>query len=299
MSNVPVPVATLTYEPFSLEPEYIEVNRAFIAELGLGARRVIADLAAGTGAMTALVLDALPLEPDAGRRQTTVVGIELSDEAIGLAQAHVSAVCRDSSAVAFVRGSIDDLPLPVNSLDAAVIGNAIQLLPDKKGLVREIHSALRPEGLFGFNTSFYAGAYLAGTERFYLQWVQQAVRYITASRSPTAFVGKERRHRGKATPAFSNRWLSPDEYRQLLEGQGFELVHEAERTVDLTIDCLRSIGAYPGLASVLLSGYPVPLACEALAAAAEPALDACGLTVVPRGWLEMSAIKADASCGPR
>ena len=51
--------------------------------------------------------------------------------------------------------------------------------------------------------------------------------------------------------------------------------------------CFETIGAYAGLAKVLLSGYPVKLACEALEKASAPTLVVIGMDEVPRFWLEM------------
>ena len=56
-------------------------------------------------------------------------------------------------------------------------------------------------------------------------------------------------------------------------------------------DLLETVGAYGGLASVLLSGYPVELASEALSASAGPAFAALNLTDVRRLWLEVVARK--------
>ncbi len=297
MSDAMDAVCLPTFEPFSREPEYIEVNRRFIQNLKLDGSSTIADLAAGTGAMTTLILEQLARERLGAPESTCIVGIELSDEAIGLARDHLAGEVRNAvCTVRHLRASIEALPVASGSLDAAIIGNAIQLVPDKERLVAEVHRALCVGGLFAFNTSFYAGAYLPGTERFYLQWVQEAVRYISgAVRADVGQASVERgpRQRGRSGPAFSNRWLSPNEYRGLLERHGFVVLHMTERTVPLTLHSLRAIGAYPGLASVLLSGYPVPLACEALTSAAEPALRASGLSAVPRGWLEISARKLD------
>jgi trans-aconitate methyltransferase len=53
------PVNT-TYEPFSLEPEYIEANRGFIARQSISLVRRFLDLACGTGTVTELLLEASP-----------------------------------------------------------------------------------------------------------------------------------------------------------------------------------------------------------------------------------------------
>ncbi len=59
----------------------------------------------------------------------------------------------------------------------------------------------------------------------------------------------------------------------------------------MTQSSLEKVGSYAGLARVMISGYPVKLACEALAFAVAPALKAVGMEKVPRLWLEITARK--------
>ena len=89
--------------------------------------------------------------------------------------------------------------------------------------------------------------------------------------------------------AFSRPWLSPKQYVGALDQQGFEVETLHERTVPLGRTELEAIGGYAGLAAVLLSGYPVEVAAEALVAGVSPALESLGSDVVPRGWLECLA----------
>lgn len=281
-----------SYEPFSREPEYVEVNERFVRALDLDGARHIADLACGTGTMTRLLLDELAR---LGLQTIDLItGVESSPEALVLAETYLSVAGPPyKPRLRLVRGELESLPLQDDSVDVAVIGNAIQLIEDKGRVVDEVHRVLRPGGLFGFNTSFYAGAYLPGTERFYLTWVQEALRRVSGS-------GRRSRHVGSAKPAFSNRWLSAGEYVDLLERHGFELRHVVERRVLLTGRSLKTIGGYAGLATVLLNGFPIAEACKALQAAVEPALTECGLDVVPRGWLEVSVRRRGSGrAGPR
>jgi hypothetical protein len=48
------------YEPFSLEPEYVEANREFVARENLAHVRRFLDLACGTGSTSELLLAASP-----------------------------------------------------------------------------------------------------------------------------------------------------------------------------------------------------------------------------------------------
>jgi ubiquinone/menaquinone biosynthesis C-methylase UbiE len=276
------PTIAYTYEPFSREPEYVDVNERFVRSLELERRGRVLDLACGTGTLSAMM---------PGVR--FVVGIDLSREALGLAREYLRECAQAPDRVGYVHASADALPLADGSVEAVVIGNAIQLVDDKDVLAREVARVLRPGGLFAFNTSFYAGSYVDGTEAFYRRWLQEALRYVESVDA------EMRRHdgrgvvrkKGQARPAFSNRWLSAGEYAELLDRHGMVVRRTGERTVMLTQRCFESIGAYAGMASVLLSGYPVELACEALVAAAGPALQAAQADAIPRRWMEMVAVR--------
>jgi ubiquinone/menaquinone biosynthesis C-methylase UbiE len=289
-----------SFEPFSREPEYVEVNRPLARGLPLAASTAILDLACGTGALTGLVLEELD-RPQSGRRAVAgmsapavrVVGVDLSWEALGLARRHLEAISPSGERVALLQASCDRLPLADQTMDAALMANAIQLFDDKDRLLREVGRVLRPGGAFAFNTSFYAGAYLPGTEGFYLTWVEEALRYVIRKDMELRRQGRRGipRQKGAAPPAFSRRWLSRAEYEELLRRNGFRVTSIADRVVNLTRHSLEAIGGYAGLASVLLSGYPSGLACEALQRSAGPALEAAQLANVPRGWLECIAVK--------
>lgn len=288
-----------SYEPFSQEPEYIEVNRLFVESLGLGAPERILDLACGTGALTELLLEQI------GRgAPVRVLGLDLSARSLQLAREHLlrlgltgppqpATSAASGPAVFLAQASAECLPVADHSLDVVVVGNAIQLFGDKERAVREVRRVLRRGGTFAFNTSFYAGTYAPGTERFYLRWVEEAVGYVArrdAELRRRGLPGVPRK-KGTARPAFSQPWLSREEYERLLEENGFEVRSVTERTVMLTRSSFEAIGSFAGLACVLLSGYPVGLACEALKASAGPALEAVNAEAVPRYWIEFSAAR--------
>ena len=288
----PIRELNTSYEPFSREPEYIEVNRLFIERLPLHARSLVLDLACGTGTVTALILETMsgsgdPVPADrAPGRGPSVVGIDLSRESLGYAQSY-------AGGARFACGTTHDLPLADGSVDAVVIGNAIQLFEDKERACREIHRVLQDGGLFAFNTSFYAGTYVPGTEPFYRHWIEHALLHVrTVDRDSRASgLPGVPRSKGGARRAAPQPWLSQAEYRALLERTGFEVRDVVERTVMLTQHSFETIGSYAGLAGVLLAGYPVALSCEALERAAGPALAAVGASSIPRYWIEFLAVK--------
>jgi ubiquinone/menaquinone biosynthesis C-methylase UbiE len=273
------PMLDTSYDPFAQEPEYLEVNRQFVDTLPLGGVTTMLDLACGT-----CVLGGMMRERADGPLR--IVGLDLSRESLTLAWQHLD-VEREAAGTLLLEGSADTLPVADGSVDCVVMGNAIQLLDDKEALVSEVARVLVPGGFFAFNTSFYSGTYPPGTERVYVQWVQRALEELTE----TARREGIRRKRGSGRRAFSQPWLSREEYGQLLERFGFEIATVQERTVELTRHSFETIGAYSGCASVVLSGWPVDLASGALQRAAGPTLEAAGMDAVPRRWLEMIAFR--------
>lgn len=290
-----------SYEPFSREPEYLELNRQFIHSLPLEGRHRILDLACGTGTLTELILEAVrpALSAKGSNGNDTmglkIIGLDLSRQSLRVAQTQLAEM---SLMPAYVSGlleaSADCLPFPEACADAALMGNAIQLLDDKDRLVGEAARVLSSGGLFAFNTSFYAGTYVRGTEQFYLDWVGEAIAYLKRKDEELKRAGERGivRRKGLAGQAFSKPWLSRGQYEQMLERHGFKVTRVFERTVMLTQRSFETIGSYAGLASVLLSGYPVTLACEALEKAAGPAMAKSKKEAIPRYWLEMSAVKS-------
>ncbi|MGH9749707.1 MAG: class I SAM-dependent methyltransferase [Candidatus Polarisedimenticolia bacterium] len=277
------PVIT-SYEPFSKSPEYLEANREFLKTLHLPEAAHLLDLACGTGVMTDAAL--------AVRPRLRVTGIDLSRESLLLAQEHFAAGRPD---VFLVRGTADVLPFPDTTFDAGMMGNAIHILRDPLALAREIRRVLRPGAIFAFNSSFYAGTFAPGTERFYHDWVKEALRWIQEedrALRARGLPGIPRRREARGG-AFTNRWRTPAEWGALFEEAGFATVRLSERVVPMTGESFEAVGAYAGMAEVLLSGYPVASASAALQAAVAPALRSMSLTTVPRNWLEAVVVRKE------
>jgi len=309
-----VPEAELntSYEPFSREPEYIELNQLFIETFPLERVERILDLACGTGTMIDLLLSRIKrlqiqVDKSAEHCLPKVVGLDLSRESLLLGQEHLAGLGfltppaptilenpeKRADSVFLIEGTADCLPIADKTMDFVMIGNAIHMIANQEALFSEIARVLRPGGYFAFNTSFYAGTYVPGTEHVYIRWVQEALNYILKQDAALRASGQSgiNRKRGQAARAFSVPWLSKADYAEQLARYGLTVKMESDRTVMLNQRCFETIGSYAGLAKVLLSGYPVKLACEALAQASGETLAAVAMPEVPRYWLEMIAQK--------
>jgi len=292
------PVNT-TYEPFSLEPEYIEANRCFVQRQSLSHVRRFLDLACGTGTVTELLLKASPsahlngidLDPE----QIRLVCRRFRDHGYEVRQGFElsSDVAHNRPVLTFAVGRAEELPFPAASFDCVTILNAIHLLSDKEECLTCVHRVLEPGGLLGFNSTFYAGTMPPGTNKLYFEWLRLATEYIQKKNEQLKAEGKEpiRRVRGTRPGAFTNRWWSPQEWSDLLVRCGFKVHDVHERSLETSARGLALFGAYGGLVEVLMSGYPIEAASEALQACAQPAMDAANATTIPRNQLEIWATR--------
>jgi ubiquinone/menaquinone biosynthesis C-methylase UbiE len=291
-----------TYKRFSHDPAYVEANAAFVARLPLAPVKRILDLAGGTGAVGQLMLAAAPA--------SSLHAIDLDPVQIGLAAENYAslgyqvrrgpeATSRPSGpgrTVSLIVGSAEELPFPEASFDCVMIANAIHLIADKESLVTSIARVLEPGGIFAFSSGFYAGCWPPTTQQVYYEWLKEATSWIANYNAERVAAGEApvRRVRGKSqlSPvAYQNRWLTPEEWSELLAAKGFEVRDLNERPVMFDHDSLASVGAYSGLAEAQLSGYPVELASKALANTAALALATANVSAVQHNWIEICAVR--------
>ena len=112
-------------------------NPALLVDLEPG--QVVLDL--GSGAGLDVLLSANRVGP-AGH----VYGVDMTDEMLAVANAH-----RERSGLTnatFLKGTIENVPLPDASVDVVISNCVINLAEDKGAVIKEAHRVLRPGGLF-------------------------------------------------------------------------------------------------------------------------------------------------------
>ena len=288
-----------TYEPYSQEPEYVEANRGMLESLELDSIRQVLDLACGTGLLSDLLLQMRPglaingvdLSAESleiGRRMFADQGIMVADQA-----ALVSSLAGGQSAVLLDEGSADELSFADDTFDLAMMGNAIHLMPDKPKFVQVVQRVLKPGAPFVFNSVFFTGTFAEGSEKLYSEWMKEAFVLLMKKNTERVAAGKKpfARQRGLHGKAFDKGWMTPEGWHQLLADNGFRVTRSYKRPVAITQRGLQLVGAYGGLAEVLMSGYPVDIASECLQEASGIAFSKLGLTEVERYWLEIEAVK--------
>jgi arsenite methyltransferase len=124
-------------------------DAALLASLGCGNPTAVADLRAGetvldlgSGGGIDVLLSARRVGP-IGR----AIGVDMTDEMLDLARANAAQA--GATNVEFVKGTIEDLPLPDDAVDVVISNCVINLAASKPAVFREIARVLRPGGRMG------------------------------------------------------------------------------------------------------------------------------------------------------
>jgi SAM-dependent methyltransferase len=128
-------------------------NPIAVAELHEGER--VLDLGSGGG--IDVLLSAKRVGPT-GR----AIGLDMTDEMLALAQRNAAEA--GATNVEFVRGHIEDIPLPAESVDVVISNCVINLAADKPSVFREIARVLRRGGRMGV-TDIVAEDHLTPAQR--------------------------------------------------------------------------------------------------------------------------------------
>src|SRR5437870_3507955 len=157
--------------------------------------------------------------------------------------------------------------------------NAIHLVRDKAQVIAEIRKALKPGGVFAFNTTFFNGAYVEGTSGFWRRWVVRAVQVLRER-------GLEVQHTAKSV---ARQFLTADEYAELRVRAGFSRPSVELVRIEMTPESIEDIGRFSLFIEGALPGVPLEEGSKALQEGLRRAMDETGFQSVPRNWLECVA----------
>jgi len=135
-------------------------NPTALAELKEG--EVVLDLGSGGG--IDVLLSAKRVGP-AGK----AYGLDMTDEMLDLARKNAAAI--GATNVEFLKGHIEEIPLPDNTVDVIISNCVINLSADKRQVLREAFRVLKPGGRFAVSDVVVNGEVPAEMRRSMELWV--------------------------------------------------------------------------------------------------------------------------------
>jgi SAM-dependent methyltransferase len=178
----PVDVAT---EPFGAALYGTEAadapGAAVAASLGCGVPTAVADLHPGetvldlgSGAGADVLISAGRVAPG-GR----AIGLDMTDEMLALARANAAAAGVEN--VEFLKGYLEDIPLPDASVDVVISNCVINLAADKRVVLAEAARVLKPGGRFAVSDVIADDGMDAATRADMQQWTGCIAGALTAA----------------------------------------------------------------------------------------------------------------------
>jgi arsenite methyltransferase len=162
------PITSNLYDPAQMEqvPE-----QALQASLGCGNPTALAKLNAGdvvldlgSGGGIDVLLSARRVGPTG-----KAYGLDMTDEMLALANENKRKAGAEN--VEFLRGEIEHIPLPDNSVDVIISNCVINLSADKDSVLREAFRVLKPGGRFAVSDVVTRGAISPQIRQSMLLWV--------------------------------------------------------------------------------------------------------------------------------
>ena len=145
---------------------------ALRASLGCGNPTALAELHAGetvldlgSGGGIDVILSARRVGPTG-----KVYGVDMTDEMLELAEQNARKA--GISNVAFLKGQIEQVPLPDNSVDVVISNCVINLSGDKDRVIREAFRVLKPNGRFAVSDVVVRGEMPANVRRSMELWIR-------------------------------------------------------------------------------------------------------------------------------
>jgi arsenite methyltransferase len=146
-------------------------NPTAVAELADG--EVVLDLGSGGG--IDVILSARRVAPTG-----KAYGLDMTDEMLDLARRNAAEAGVDN--VEFLKGHIEEIPLPDSSVDVVISNCVINLSTDKSKVLREVARVLRPGGRFAVSDVVADPDLDDGIRRDMAQWTGCIAGALTADR---------------------------------------------------------------------------------------------------------------------
>jgi arsenite methyltransferase len=192
---------------------------AMLASLGCGNPTALAKLNAGetvldlgSGGGIDVLLSARRVGP-AGK----AYGLDMTDEMLALANENKKKAGVEN--VEFLKGEIEHIPLPDNSVDVVISNCVINLSSDKDAVLREAFRVLKPGGRLAVSDVVTRGEMLPEIRRSVLLWVG----CIAGALEENDYLGKLKGTGFSEAEIEPTRIYHVEDAREFLSGQGFDV----------------------------------------------------------------------------
>ena len=192
---------------------------AMLASLGCGNPTALAKLSAGetvldlgSGGGIDVLLSAKRVGPT-GKAN----GLDMTDEMLALANENKKKAGVEN--VEFLKGEIENIPLPDNSVDVVISNCVINLSSDKDAVLREAFRVLKPGGRFAVSDVVTRGEMLPEIRKSVLLWVG----CIAGALEETDYLRKLAGAGFEQVEIEPTRVYRVEDAREFLSGQGFDV----------------------------------------------------------------------------
>jgi arsenite methyltransferase len=192
---------------------------AMLASLGCGNPTALAKLNAGetvldlgSGGGIDVLLSARRVGPTG-----KAYGLDMTDEMLALANENKKKAGVDN--VEFLKGEIEHIPLPDNSVDVVISNCVINLSSDKDAVLREAFRVLKPGGRFAVSDVVTRGEMLPEIRKSVLLWVG----CIAGALEENDYLRKLKKAGFAEAEVEPTRIYRVADAREFLSGQGFNV----------------------------------------------------------------------------
>jgi arsenite methyltransferase len=144
-------------------------------------------------------------------------GLDMTDEMLALARENQRGAGVEN--VEFLKGEIESIPLPDNSVDVVISNCVINLSADKDRVLREAFRVLKPGGRFAVSDVVVRGEVPAEVRRGMELWVG----CIAGALQDHEYIGKLTQAGFHSTDIEPTRFYTIEDARQFLTGQGLDV----------------------------------------------------------------------------
>jgi arsenite methyltransferase len=192
---------------------------AMLASLGCGNPTALAKLNAGETVLDLGSGGGIDVLLSARRVGLTgkAYGLDMTDEMLALANENKKKVGIDN--VEFLKGEIEHIPLPDNSVDVVISNCVINLSSDKDAALREAFRVLKPGGRFAVSDVVTRGEMLPEIRKSVLLWVG----CIAGALEENDYLSKLKDAGFSEADIEPTRIYRVQDAREFLSGQGFDV----------------------------------------------------------------------------